>query len=34
MMLKYAMHWMDYICIVDASNLWIRKEPEFTEPYI
>jgi hypothetical protein len=30
MTLKYALHCKDYICIVDASNLWIRKEPELT----
>ena len=34
MMLKYAVRWKDYICIVDASNLWILKESEVPEPYI
>jgi hypothetical protein len=31
MMLRYALHWKDYIYIVDASDPWIRKEPEFTD---
>jgi hypothetical protein len=34
MTLRYALRWKDYICIVDANNVWIRKKSEFTESYI
>lgn len=35
MKLKYALHSKVYICILDASSLWVRKEPrELTEPYV